>query len=577
MKNCVGRMLAVLLTIFMFTPGLSIDSRGKSFITAFPENVAYYYRKSYNQLKITSLHENTNVTVYMGEIKNVVISEPGKTWVLNFTKEFEEYRFTSSNWSVRITSDKNITVLSVTGWWGRFQSHVVQPDQNLGTLYQIPALNYSKLDSFSSSVMYSEARYISFRLIIINAVKERNNVTFKWSNEGGQNFENTTTLNAYNLFQLQSNGVKEIKATSKVAVLLTHPCIDTQQSCSCSMMLNQLRPTNMTGNQYGKDRFFVPSTFDVQQLLLTTNQTVKISNGSEYSVEIKGPNSIDILPSFPNIRKGFINTINKPVSLQLISSGLILDLIPESMFAACYLVHFHPSGSGAFVIANKSDQDGVRMNDQQLPSAIKWNDMGGTESQYSLAVVNGTESSTIWHPNATIAVYMIDRWDSDEKKPIHGGPAITINADPDPNGCVVTPKMYIVGTDEMSWTNSRQYCFDKADDFARLINADDQKKLVMDMTMGMTPRDLGEGWISLRRDLLSTAWYWLNENNTSSNLNYTSWENGQPMKPYKGMCASVYLDTNNNFLWKAAHCCSRKKPVCFNETRYLKQVSYLTK
>ncbi|XP_052003538.1 uncharacterized protein LOC127658339 [Xyrauchen texanus] len=536
MKNCIGRMLVILFTIFMFTPGLSIDSRGKSFITAFPENVAYYYRKSYNQLKITSLHEDTNVTIYMGEIKNVVISKPGKTWVVNCTKTFEEYRFTSSNWSVRIISDKNITVLSVTGWWGRFQSYVVQPDQNLGYLYQIPALNYTNPVTFSSSVTYSEARRSSFRLIIINAEKERNTVTFKWSNEGGLDIQNTTTLDAFNLFQLQSNGVKEIKATSKVAVLLTHPCIDTQQSCKCSIVLNQLCPTSMTGV-----KFFVPSAFNVQQLLLTTNQPVKVSNGSSYNVDIKGPNSTDILPSFPIIRMGFSITINKPVSLQLISSGLILDLIPETMFAACYLVHFHPSGSGAFVIAKTSNKNDVRMNDQQLPSAIQWIDIVGT--QYSLAVVNGTESSTIWHLNGKIAVYMIDRWNSDGKMPILGGPAITINADPDPNGCMVTPKMYIVGTDEMSWANSRQYCFDKADDFATVINSDDQKRFVKDITIGMTPGDLGEVWISLRRDLFSTAWYWLYENNTSSNLKFISWGTGQPLKPHKGMCASVYHDT----------------------------------
>ncbi|XP_051577153.1 uncharacterized protein LOC127454180 [Myxocyprinus asiaticus] len=571
-------ILAVLMTICMFSPGLSIDSRGTSFITAFPENVAYYYKKSYNQLKITSLHEYTEVTVDMGEIRKKVINERGKTWILNFNKDLEEHRLTSSNMSVRITSDKDITVLSVSGWWGRFQSHVVQPDQNLGTAYQVPALNYTKLVASFSTVTNTEARYNSFRLLIINAVNESNTVTFKWVDESGENIENTTTLEAYNLFQLRSNSeVKEIKATSKVAVLLTHPCVITQQPCSCNMVLNQLRHANMTGNQDGKESFFVPFTFNILQLLLTTNQTVSINNGSEFSVEIKGPNSTDILPSFPNISMGFVYNIDKPVSLQLISSGLILDLIPKSMFAACFLVHHHPSGSGALVIANKSEKGDVRINNQPLPSTINWKDMGRTGSQFSWTLVNLTVSSTIWHRTSKIAVYMIDRWDSDGKMPVYGGSAIIINADPDPNGCMVTPEMYIVGTNEMSWSKSHQYCFNKADQFARLISTENKNKFVTNMTMPSTAKNQGDGWISLRRDLLTTAWYWSSsKDNNKSNVVETFWDKGQPEKPEKGMCASVSLVATESFNWKVAHCCSQKKPVCFNQTKYLDNVSDLT-
>ncbi|XP_052000683.1 uncharacterized protein LOC127656403 [Xyrauchen texanus] len=569
-------ILAVLMTICMFSPGLSIDSRGTSFITAFPENVAYYYKKSFNQLKITSLHEYTEVTVYMGEMRKKVINESGKTWILNFTKDFEEYRLTSSNMSVRITSDKNITVLSVSGWWGRFQSHVVQPDQNLGTAYQVPTLNYTKLVASFSDVTNTEVRYNSFRLLVINAENKDNNVTFKRVKESGEEIENTTTLEPYDIFQLRSNGeVKEIKATSKVAVLLTHPCVITQNPCSCNMVLHQLHHSNITGNQDGKETFYLPFTSNILQLLLTTSQTVNINNGSMFSVEIQGPVSSDILPSFPIISMGFMYNIDKPVSLQLISPGLILDLIPKSKFAACFLVHHHPSGSGALVIANKSEQDGVRKNQQPLSS--DWKDMGGSESQFSWTVLHLTESSTIWHITSKIAVYMIDRWNSDGNMPVYGSSAITINADPDPNGCMVTPEMYIVGTDEMSWSKSHQYCFNKFDQFARVISTENKTKFVTNMTMLSTAKDQGDGWISLRRDLFTTEWYWSSSNdNNKLNVVESFWENGQPENPEKGMCASVNLVATKDFSWKVARCCSKKKPICFNQTKYLIHLSDLT-
>jgi len=103
-----------------------MDSRGTSFITAFPENIAVFYKKTTNLLKITTLHPNTTVNItYMatGSINTTRYIKNGTIVTVNLKKDAEEYQFDSSNKSVQITSDKNITVLSVSGWQERFQSH----------------------------------------------------------------------------------------------------------------------------------------------------------------------------------------------------------------------------------------------------------------------------------------------------------------------------------------------------------------------------------------------------------------------------------------------------------------------
>lgn len=179
-----------------------MDSRGTNFITAFPENIAVYYKKTINLLKITTLHPNTTVNVtYManGTVNTNASIGNGTILTMYLTKEVEEYQFVSSNKSFLITSDKNVTVLSVSGWQGRFQSRVVPPEQHLGTVYQVPALNYTKIAASFSPLMTSVVRFLPFRLMIINAVDRNNNVTIEQVDERGQSQTGRITLGPYKL------------------------------------------------------------------------------------------------------------------------------------------------------------------------------------------------------------------------------------------------------------------------------------------------------------------------------------------------------------------------------------------
>lgn len=554
-------MLAVLLTILFFNQGLSLDNRGTSFITAFPENIAVYYGKTYNLFKITTLHPDTTISVtYManGIVKTNTSLSEGIVWTLNLTKQVEESQLMSSNKTFRITSDKNITVLSVSGWEGRFQSHVVQPEQNLGNVYLVPSLNYNNIVKSFNLMMTSDVRFLNFRLMIINAVDMVKRVTIKQVNEMGQSQEDTITLNPYNLYQIPIDGLaRQINAEDKVAVILTHPCFDSN-NCSCNMILNQLQPYVSNSNN---DRFLVPPIFSARQLLVATNEPFQVCQSCftpETGVWVQ--TSSDILSLLQNLKNNIsVISTTIQVSLRLISPGLVLDLIPISKFSGCYLVDLNSSRNAALVIANTSSTDAVRMNDQKLPTNIIWRVINGTG--YSCALVEGGRISTIWHPFARIGVYMIERLDSNNT---YGSAATVINTDPDNGGCLLTPEIFVLGEDEMNWFKSREYCMENADQFARLNNESSQAK----MTLSMTRREPTEGWISLRRSLYTTDWYWRNEDTFPPNVDFTYWENGQPDKPEKGLCASVSLDPSKNFKWRSARCCSKKKPVCYKRPKY---------
>ncbi|XP_055067510.2 uncharacterized protein [Misgurnus anguillicaudatus] len=541
-----------------------MDNCGTNFITAFPENIAYYF-KNLNYLKITILYPNTDVSViYGGDGVNNTrsFSTAGVTWTLNFTKDVEEFRLTSSNKSILIRSNNNITVLSMTGWPERLQSKVVQPEQNLRTVYTIPTLNYTEVKGAFGLSVCLEARYNSFRLLIINAVNAINTVSITKAVTGGQNQVSTQTLNPYFLYQLQTNGeVIEVRGTDKIAVILTHPCFE-YRNCSCNMVMNQLRPAMPNGPS---DSFPLTVSFtEVKQLFLTTSQSVQVAVGDLPSGGgTQVPSSTDIKSLLNGVSNGpQLITTSMPVSLRLIIPGNILDLIPVSMFSGCFLVHFYSSNTGAVIVAETSSTASVQMNDAPL-SAATWDVISGT--QYSITTI-GTgntqpTSATIWHPNSKIAVYTAEVWNSGK----YTSPAIIINDEPDPNGCLVTSGKFVVGDEDLNWTMSREYCKSNSDNFAKILLKQNQDMMAANIIVTETT----EGWISLRRSLFSTEWYWSNNDNITTPLNFTYWADKQPDLPENGLCASVSMDPGKTFIWKSARCCSIKKPICYKTPTYL--------
>ncbi|XP_065095957.1 IgGFc-binding protein isoform X2 [Paramisgurnus dabryanus] len=558
-------MLAVLLTIFMFSQGFSMDNCGTNFITAFPENIAYY-RNNLNYLKITILLPNTDVSFIYGSdgVNNTrSFSTAGITWTLNLTKDVEEYRLTSSNKSIIIRSNNNITVLSMTGWPGRLQSHVIQPEQNLRTVYTIPTMNYTEIiGAFGLSVCL-EVRYSSFRLLIINAVNTTNTVSIKKVVTGGQIQISTQTLNPYFLYQLQINGeVTEVSGTDKIAVILSHPCFE-YRNCSCYMVMNQLRPAMPNG---AVERFPLTVSFtEVKQLFLTTSQSVQVAVGDlQDGGGTQVPNSKDILPLLNVVNNApQLITTSMPVSLRLITPGIILDLIPVSMFSGCFLVHFYSSKTGAFIIAETSSTASVQMNHAPLPSATTWDVISGT--QYSMTTIEiGTTqpiSATIWHPNSKIAVYTVELWMS----AMYASPAIIINDEADHKGCALTLGKFVVGNEDLNWTMSREYCNSNSGNFAKILLKENQD--MMDRNI-IVPKPT-DGWIGLRRSLFTTEWYWSNSDNITTPLNFTYWADKQPDLPERGLCAAVSMDPGKTFMWKSAPCCSIKKPICFKNPTYI--------
>ncbi|XP_065095963.1 uncharacterized protein [Paramisgurnus dabryanus] len=550
-------MFAILLTVTLFSQGFSMVSYGKSFITAFPENLGYFYPKTSSSLRVTALHDGTSVDiVYNGSstptqtITNILKCQ---TLTVAFQKSAEVYQLDYFTQSIRITSNKYIVVHSIsstnfTNNTISAQTNVVQPDENLGMNYLIPSLNYTNfLTTFGIS---QSTKYNSFRLIIINAEDAENNITIVKNISDKIQLVNFT-IPSYQLIQLQADdSMMMLNSSCKIAVLLTHPCLD-KKNCTCSMIVNQILPVRFQGQN-----FVVPFVRGItqRQLFMTSNDKADLL--SQFKTLLT-PSSSGYL-SLPDLYTRYV-TASSNVSLRLIIPGLFIELIPENLFAACYMLPFYSNNQWAVVITKTDSKNQVRIGTGQLINT-DWLELSNT--QYSKTeILLSSQLTVIWHPSSKIAVYIVEIIGNT----VFGGPAIPINENPDPNGCM-PPGEFVVGEKPLKWTESLAYCTTSQSQFACPTNED----LQIEFSNQVATTNV-EGWIGLRRSLMTTAWYW-QKNTTSassSSVNYVYWADGQPQDNKIELCASLSLNQTDDFKWKSACCCEKKLPVCYKQPQIL--------
>ncbi|XP_052000678.1 uncharacterized protein LOC127656399 [Xyrauchen texanus] len=547
-------MFAILLIASLFGQGLTIVSYGNDFITAFPENIGYFYPLNSTEIiRVTALHSDTHFKVtYRGTEKTITIAQSGETSAVTMQGSFEINQLNQYDRSVRITSDKNITVVSYSCRENSVQTNVVQPTTNLGTNYSIPSLDYTELlGSFTQFMSASgSVRYSTFKLLIINAVGNENKITLFKKTETDIE-EETLSLEGYQHFQVLTSGsVVRVESSHEIAVILTHPCAETA-ACACNMVMNQILPTKFQGQN-----FVVPSILNaaLTELLVATDQNT--SSLFYNSNQLQPINNSSMLLPFPYLQTASqYLTASENVSLRLLSPGLIMELIPENMFSACYLLQFFSSTGWAFVIAETDSKDDVYL--QYSPLSAQWTEIAGTK--YSSARVNiNYQTAVIWHRTSRIAVYMLDS----KNTIVFGGPAISINERPDFYGCVVKPGQFLVGNEKMTWLESREYCMTTTNQFACPINED----MLKDMTNTLSSQQ-EQVWIGLRRSLLTTELYWQDESQNSPPVKYVNWASNNPQNFWRGMCMS--MDPENEFKWKNARCCNKKLPICYRRPNYL--------
>ncbi|XP_058603352.1 uncharacterized protein LOC131522115 isoform X3 [Onychostoma macrolepis] len=543
-------MLTFLLITAMIGQGQSWNNYGVSFITVFPENIAFYYaRTPANALNITALFPGTKVEVFVSEVLTYTDTLPaGKPVTVTLPLDTEEYRLGFTFRTVRVSSTEFIVVQSISKKGDSVQTNVVHPLKNHGTLYTIPSLNYSHMiNTFYQSARSVSKRNSSFRLVIINGEYWTNYVTIVKLPRN-----DTYTLYAYEALQLQTDGTETaVYSYYRVAVILTHPCVETEK-CRCNMLLNQLYPDTLQDS-----RFVVPSILNTSNFWLHVTSSVKTNvSGGDIELSTVDAYSSKLL-SLPSLEFGsqFINT-SFPASLQLFGPGIIIEPISQYMFSACYLALISSTDAKALIIAETNSRDSVYIDGDLLLSTA-WSTIAN--SVYSSVLVPLDDTRVIWHPSTKIAVYVFEK-----STHVYGGPAIALSDKSDPLGCVLVPSKFEIIVTPQTWPESHQYCKLISDElFSPRNEAAHAEMASILSTDSMNERF----WIGVRRSLLNLDWY-RQKGNSSHNLSYTRWGTGEPGVAVKGMCASVFPNPSMDFQWETTQCCTLLKSVCYTRAQY---------
>nr|XP_055066938.1 uncharacterized protein LOC129448523 [Misgurnus anguillicaudatus] len=563
-------MLSVVLFMSLVYQGLSLVSQGTDFVTTFPENIAYYYTKdSFTTLKITAFYSNTevNVTVNQTNVYNATLNS-GQVRNVHFPMSVRQSNFTRFLPCVRIVSTNPITVLWITRRGDSIQSNVVQPLENLDHYYNIPFLSYNKmigLYNVPNELAQPNSTYNTFKLIIINAEDKWNSIYVRF--DYGNTYGNTVPilLKPYDLYQVYTNSFEiSVLSYHVVAVLLTHPCVETT-GCRCNMVVSQVLPKSQWGNT-----FVVPMLRNVTSTWLHVTSTAgvkfkgKLLNNGPQPNSVSQLNNVSQFVPFNNIsEKSQFIELSDNSTIRVVGPGFILELIPENMFAACYLVQFNSTGDVVVIVDKDHKNDLHKDNDLVLNG---WTDI--ENSNYSSVNLTLDGTHVIWHPYSKIGVYMFDRMDNGV---LYGGSAIPLSDSPDQDGCLAISGNFSVGDDHMTWPESHQYCLNETDQLVTLNSLYARTKMLEWLSNEYKHSDF---WIGLRRSLFTLDWYWQTGNESFRNVSYTLWANGHPYEPLKALCASGHLDPNKNFFWKSVPCCQRMRPVCYKKPSYFSHLTF---
>lgn len=367
---------------------------------AFPENIAYYHpHEAQNQVWITALHNGTVVTIKSrGDLLDTLMLQAGDTHRFTPHAHLEMNRLKVNDKTLLISSTKIISAHLVYLKSQSLQTALLISSDRLSSQYRLPPVPPIQGTSRPiSQVTQQMVERSPFRLVIVNT--------------GHTNQVNVTGGNPQNLllkpyevawmWLQEEEPTPAVSAQQKVALFFGHSC-SSWYNCSCGMLLSVVAPPTDR-----EEIFYVPS-FLTQS---TENQTLVLLSSSP------SPQVRTLNPTSPAL------TTTGPILLY--RPGLLLPLIPESEFAACFFVDSVPDSRNYAVIVVREDQVGGVHVGAVAVNTSQWQRLHGTNF-VSTHVDLHSNQRVIWHKSSKMAVYLV----GDKDSVWFGNPAAAISTTP---------------------------------------------------------------------------------------------------------------------------------------------------
>lgn len=357
------------------------------------ENIAYYHpHKAQNQVRITATHNDTVVTIKSnGILLDTLWLQAGDTHTFEPNAKLEMRRLKVCNKTLLISSNNKISAHLIQLKSQSLQTTLLISRETLSSQYRLPPVPPIQGTSRPGQVVERSP----FRLVIVNT-GYTNQVNVSGVNP--QKF----LLEPYQVAQVllqEEKLMATISAQQQVALFFGHPC-SLSYNCSCGLLFSVLAPPTDR-----EDTFYLPSFLTKS----TENQTlVLLSNIPE--VRTLSPTSLALTTTGP---------------ILLYRPGLLLPLIPESEFAACFLVDPVPDSRNYAVIVVQEDQVGGVHVGGMAVNTSQWQRLHGTNFVSTNIDLNSSQR-LVWHESSKMAVYLVGEKDGI----VFGNPASAISATP---------------------------------------------------------------------------------------------------------------------------------------------------
>lgn len=367
---------------------------------AFPENIAHYHPDAaQNKVWITALHNDTVVTIKsMGDLLDTLRLQAGDSHMFRPNANLEIDKLKLNDKSLLISSNNIISAHLVYLKSQSLQTALLISSDRLSSQYRLPPVPPIQGTSRPiSQVTKQVVERSPFRLVIINT-NQTNQV-----NVTGVNPQ-SLLLEPYQVAQVwlqEEEPTPAVSAQQQVALFFGHPC-SMWYNCSCGLLFSVIAsPTDR------EETFYVPSLLTQS----TENKTLVLLPNSP------GPQVRTLSPTSPAL------TTTGPILLY--RPGLLLPLIPESEFAACFLVDSVPDSRNYAVIVVREDQmDGVHVGGMAVNTS-QWQRLHGTNF-VSTHIDLHSNQRVVWHNSSKMAVYLVGNKDG----AWFGNPAAAISTTP---------------------------------------------------------------------------------------------------------------------------------------------------
>ncbi|XP_064161333.1 IgGFc-binding protein-like isoform X1 [Anguilla rostrata] len=345
---------------------------GRTFLTAFMANLKASHPHASLELVIIAHKTRATVKTVLkcSSFTRTVQVEKGSSARVLLPPSVEMQGAGSSNQTVLITSDADISVVAFNNKLSSGDSSIVLPTTDLGTDYMIytPDIGPSDMDKLVAIINGKDAN-----IIVISPYK---NMAVRGIQNWYKGRHVVLTMAPYEVYQLRSSKTftgTRIKSTRPVAILGGHQCAD--NGISCTHIYQQLFPVQKLATHWlvpvmrdSKDAVHVLAIEDNTKVSIARGKQTKtkdLTAGQTWVMGISGKTPLSIDSSQKVMVVYF--SMNRPFN------PFFMSILPQSELSNDWTLETQASfASTAVLISEANGVKTTRMDGKPLPRQIKW-------------------------------------------------------------------------------------------------------------------------------------------------------------------------------------------------------------